>query len=238
MMARERITRQAEWLGLNRAAAYTLYQPRAQITLRLKTEHANAQESLWHRNKEWATIAPCVASLHIRAYTHFSSLCQVFFSPSVLLYPSALSLFLRHSPPLWAFLLFHWFCYVYLLLHLWNWRHRLTSLLLFNNRSWAFSWTLGYHSPRQSSCVMSIPTNGKIAILLSSVILGEKFPTQLQRKVRSSTQQNVWCSIKGRCNWLKCRSISEQTSFTTVLYSSPRTVSELWPCPRLTLADQ
>lgn len=138
MMARERITRQAEWLGLNRAAAYTLYQPRAQITLRLKTEHANAQESLWHRKKEWATIAPCVASLHIRAYTHFSSLCQVFFSPSVLLYPSALSLFLRHSPPLWPFLLFHWFCYVYLLLHFWNWRHRLTSLLLFNNRSWAF----------------------------------------------------------------------------------------------------
>ena len=47
--------------------------------------------------------------------------------------------FLRHNHPLWAFLLFHWFCYVYLLLHLWNWRHRPTSLLLFNNRSWAFS---------------------------------------------------------------------------------------------------
>ncbi len=141
MMARERITRQGEWLGLNRAAAYTLYQPRAQITLRLKTEHANAQESLWHRNEEWATISLSLSlsvSSHSCTHTHthtlfISFLCQIFFRP-----PFS-SLFLRHNHPLWAFLLFHWFCYVYLLLHLWNWRHRPTSLLLFNNRSWAFS---------------------------------------------------------------------------------------------------
>lgn len=75
MMVRERITRQGEWLGLNRAAAYTLYQPRAQITLRLKTEHANAQESLWHRNEEWATISLSVSLTH--TYTHFSSLSFV-----------------------------------------------------------------------------------------------------------------------------------------------------------------
>lgn len=59
--------------------------------------------------------------------------------PPLLPLPGHSSLFLRLNHPLWAFLLFHWFCYVYLLLHLWNWRHRPTSLLLFNNRSWAFS---------------------------------------------------------------------------------------------------
>lgn len=83
MMVRERITRQGEWLGLNRAAAYTLYQPRAQITLRLKTEHVNAQESLWHRNEEWATIflslpSPCFLSPRT---LFISFLCQIFFWP-------------------------------------------------------------------------------------------------------------------------------------------------------------
>lgn len=157
MMVRERITRQGEWLGLNRAAAYTLYQPRAQITLRLKTEHANAQESLWHRNEEWATsslslsLSLCIPHTH----THFSSLSFVKFSfdpppppsptkpppppSSSLPLPALHPLVLRHNHPLWAFLLFHWFCYVYLLLHLWNWRHQPTRLLLFNNKSWAFS---------------------------------------------------------------------------------------------------
>lgn len=146
MMVRERITRQGEWLGLNRAAAYTLYQPRAQITLRLKTEHANAQESLWHRNEEWATISLSLSlsslfPLQTHTHTfHLFPLSKFLLTPPPLLpLPGHSSLFLRLNHPLWAFLLFHWFCYVYLLLHLWNWRHRPTSLLLFNNRSWAFS---------------------------------------------------------------------------------------------------
>lgn len=83
------------------------------------------------------------------ARSHFSSLSFVKFSfwpPSSRLPspPHPCSLFLRPNNSLWPFLLFHWFCYVYLLLHLWNWRHRPTSLLLFNNRSWAFSLALGY----------------------------------------------------------------------------------------------
>lgn len=83
MMARERITRQGEWLGLNGAAAYTLYQARAQITLRLKTEHANAQESLWHRNKEWATIFPSPSLSPTLAHTLFITflLSNFLFSP-------------------------------------------------------------------------------------------------------------------------------------------------------------
>lgn len=156
MMVRERITRQGEWLGLNRAAAYTLYQPRAQITLRLKTEHANAQESLWHRNEEWATsslsLPPSlpVSLTHIHTHTfHLFPLSNFLLTPPPappspplsfsLPLPALRPLVLRHNHPLWAFLLFHWFCYVYLLLHLWNWRHQPTRLLLFNNKSWAFS---------------------------------------------------------------------------------------------------
>lgn len=93
MMVRERITRQGEWLGLNRAAAYTLNQLRAQITLRLKTEHANAQESLWHRNKEWAPIflSPSLSLVffsHTHRYPFFfiSYPCQML--PSLLHDPS------------------------------------------------------------------------------------------------------------------------------------------------------
>lgn len=99
MMARERITRQGEWLGLNRAAAYTLYQPRAQITLRLKTEHANAQESLWHRNEEWATISLFLSlsfsDTHTHTLTHtfhLSFFCQILSWP-----PS-----LHSSPCFWG----------------------------------------------------------------------------------------------------------------------------------------
>ena len=57
---------------MNRAAAYTLNQLRAQITLRLKTEHANAQESLWHRNKEWAPIflSPSLSLLFFFSHAH------------------------------------------------------------------------------------------------------------------------------------------------------------------------
>lgn len=134
MMVRERITRQGDWLGLNRAAAYTLYQTEAQITLRWKTEHANAQESSWHRNKEWATVYVCVCLCHC---THTLSFVKFLFT--LCLAPSLYSsCVFRFNPLLWKFLLFHWFCYVYLLLHLRNWRHWPTSPLLFNNRSWAF----------------------------------------------------------------------------------------------------
>lgn len=70
-------------MGLNRAAAYTLYQPRAQITLRLKTEHVNAQESWWHRNEEWATIflAPLSVSLSHAHTFHLFLLSNFLFDP-------------------------------------------------------------------------------------------------------------------------------------------------------------
>lgn len=80
------------------------------------------------------------ARSHSSLHTHtlfISSLCQIFSWPS---YVYLLSwLYLRHIRPLQGFLFFHWFCYGYLLLHLWNWKHWPTSLLLFNNRSWPFS---------------------------------------------------------------------------------------------------
>lgn len=85
MMVRERITRQGEWLRLNRAAAYTLYQPRPQITLTLKTEHANAQESLWHRNEEWATIFLPLHHSHMHTFHPF---CQILLWPPMSCLPS------------------------------------------------------------------------------------------------------------------------------------------------------
>lgn len=207
MMVRERITRQGEWLGLNRAAAYTLYQPRAQITLRLKTEHANAQESLWHRNEEWATISLSLSLSVSLTYTHFSSLSFVKFSfdpPFSLSLPLPL-LFLRHNHPLWAFLLFHWFCYVYLLLHLWNWRHRPTSLLLFNNRSWAFSQPWAINVPDRNVTSHQFQTTDRLLYCCCVLYWRRNFTRET---ASASSRQHVWSSTKGRRNWLKSRSIS------------------------------
>ena len=99
MMGRERITRQCEWLDLNRPAAHTLHQPKAQITLRMKTEHANTQENLWHRYRAWATISrslspslplPSSLSLFISLPRSLSlpSPCLIFFIPLASSYSS------------------------------------------------------------------------------------------------------------------------------------------------------
>lgn len=216
MMVRERITRQGEWLGLNRAAAYTLYQPRAQITLRLKTEHANAQESLWHRNKEWATISLSLFSSSTHTHTHTFHLFPLsnflFTLPLTPSFPcpTVPSLFLRHNPPLWPFLLFHWFCYVYLLLHLWNWRQRPTSLLLFNNRSWAFSQPWAIIVPDRNVTSHQFQTTDGLLFCCCVLYWRRNFThSPTEETVSASTQQHVSSSIKGQSNWLKSRSISE-----------------------------
>lgn len=221
MMVRERITRQGEWLGLNRAAAYTLYQPRAQITLRLKTEHVNAQESWWHRNEEWATIFLAPSPFHSRTLTLFiSSFCQIFFLTPPPLLPSPphpCSLFLPNNS-LWAFLLFHWFCYVYLLLHLWNWRHRPTRLLLFNNRSWAFSLALGYQWC-QTENVTSHHFEKADSLLYCCCVLYRRRNFSHLCREDCESQQQVWSSTK-RTMWFARQWICFLIDPNAVLYVS------------------
>lgn len=89
---------------MNRAAAYTLYQAGAQITLRSKTEHANAQESLWHRNKERATIFLTLPSFLPDSHTHFHRFPLLNFLPHPPPPPaSPPSLFFKAQPSLLFF---------------------------------------------------------------------------------------------------------------------------------------